>query len=479
MTTQASGSHQRQRNLKSRLAELEQRSSLLEHVLNGLPQGVRVVDQDLNLLIANRAAYEQSLPSTAEPNGKCYHYAGLKEPCERCPVVQLALSTPALYALQVQPAQEGRSDDVLSPCALLSVIDVPAASSSAGEAAATASPAKVDGDRLGRLIGRSEPMRHLFEMIKLVAPSDATVLLEGESGTGKEMVARSIHALSRRRDRPFVVIDCGALPETLLESELFGHVKGAFTGAVSAKPGLFEEAEGGTIFLDEISDMSPALQAKLLRVLQDGEIKPVGWTRRIKVDVRVIAASNKAMAPLVANKAFREDLYYRLAVIPLAIPPLRRRREDIPLLLECFIAEFCERYGKEDLVIAPEAAKLLTDHTWPGNVRELRHVIERAVLTSPGSELAADRLFADLYGAPVTARTMLSLKDEMQDAVRLLERVRIVEALNHAKGNRVQAARSLKISRASFYNKLRDYQILATDTTKAPAPMCHTRDRAV
>lgn len=479
MTTQASGSHQGQRDLKARLAELEQRSSLLEHILNRLPQGVRVIDRELNVIFANQAASACDPTSTEELNGKCYYCLGRDKPCEHCPVIEHRSASAGLFVLQVQASREACSDDEALPCALLSAVSPPANGGSSGEAVHTSSPARVDGDRLGCLIGRSGPMRHLFEMIQLVAPSDATVLLEGESGTGKEIVARTIHALSRRRNHPFVVIDCGALPETLLESELFGHVKGAFTGAVSAKLGLFEEAEGGTIFLDEISDMSPALQAKLLRVLQDGEIKPVGGTRRIKADVRVIAASNKAMAPLVANKAFREDLYYRLAVIPLAIPPLRQRREDIPLLLECFIAEFCERYGKKEFVIAPEAAKLLTDHTWPGNVRQLRHIVERAVLTSSGPELAAARLFADLYGAPATTRTMLSLKDEMQDAVRLLERVRIAEALNHAKGNRAQAARSLKISRASFYNKLHEYQILAADATQAPAPMCHTSERTV
>jgi two-component system response regulator AtoC len=313
--------------------------------------------------------------------------------------------------------------------------------------------------RLGSIIGRSDPMRRLFEMIRLVAGSDATVLLEGESGTGKEMVARTIHGLSRRQGGRFVVIDCGALPETLLESELFGHVRGAFTGAVVAKRGLLEEADGGTIFLDEIADMSPALQAKLLRVIQEGEIRPVGGSRRVRVNVRVIAASNQALAPLVAAKAFREDLYYRLAVIPLTVPPLRQRREDIPFLVKAFVSESCARYGRDLLSVPPEAMRLLSNHQWPGNVRELRHMIERAVLTATGSELAADRLFGDLMGMQASATPVSSLKHESQDAVRFLERARILTALSHTNGNRARAARSLKISRASFYNKLRDYQI--------------------
>jgi two-component system response regulator AtoC len=317
-------------------------------------------------------------------------------------------------------------------------------------------------------------MRRLFEMIRLVAPTDATVLLEGESGTGKEMVARTIHDLSRRRDRQFVVIECGALPDTLLESELFGHVRGAFTGAIAGKPGLFEEADGGTIFLDEIADMSPALQAKLLRVIQEGEIKPVGMNRRIKVNVRVIAASNKALAPLVAAKVFREDLFYRLAVIPMIIPPLRHRREDIPLLVTAFVAESCPRYGRGMLSVPPEAMKLLTNHSWPGNARELRHVIERAVLTATGPELAADRLFADLVGLQVTASPIASLWDERQGAVRIIERARISEALHQANGNKARAARSLKISRASFYNKIREYQIPSEDTPKGSVPIRRT-----
>jgi two-component system response regulator AtoC len=248
---------------------------------------------------------------------------------------------------------------------------------------------------------------------------------------------------------------------------------------VAAKPGLFEEANGGTIFLDEIADMSPALQAKLLRVIQEGEIKPVGGTRRVKVDARIIAASNRPMVPLVAAKAFREDLYYRLAVIPMTIPPLRRRREDIPLLIEAFVAEFCARYGRDLVAVPPEVTRLLTAHAWQGNVRELRHMIERAVVTASKGELAADRLFADLVGMPSEARNGSSLSSERQDAVRILERARIVEALRQANGNRALAARSLKISRASFYNKLSRYRIHPAADEKIAVPMRHNEERAV
>jgi two-component system response regulator HydG len=465
---------------ENRLGQQYGMSWLMESVLDKLPQSLRVVDRDLNLIYANRAACERVEGGAVELGGKCYATMGRNEPCESCPVTELG-APPAQrqYALMTQASAQEQPADGAPSCSLLSALAAPS------EPAPTAGPRAVSSgtagdareERLGRLIGRSDAMRHLFEMIRLVAPSDATVLLEGESGTGKEMVARTIRDLSSRRDRPFVVIDCGALPETLLESELFGHVRGAFTGAVAAKPGLFEEADGGTIFLDEIADMSPSLQAKLLRVIQEGEIKPVGGTRSVKVDARIIAASNRPMVPLVAAKAFREDLYYRLAVIPMAVPPLRRRREDVPLLIEVFVAEFCARYGRNPLAVPPEATRLLTAHAWPGNVRELRHVIERAVVMAPGGELAADRLFADLIGMPAAVRNDSSLSNERRDAVRLLERARIVEALRQANGNRALAARSLKISRASFYNKLSRYQIHPSTGEKVAVPMCH-RDRS-
>lgn len=451
---------------------------LMEAVLNGLPQSLRVVDRDLNLIYANRAGRGDG---AVEPGGKCYSTMGQNEPCESCPVIELGSPSQHPYALMTQASAQEQPADGAPSCSVLSALAAPSepapTAGPAAVSAGTAGDAREEG--LGRLIGRSDAMRQLFEMIHLVAPSDATVLLEGESGTGKEMVARTVHELSRRRDHPFVVIDCGALPETLLESELFGHVRGAFTGAVVAKPGLFEEADGGTIFLDEIADMSPSLQAKLLRVIQEGEIKPVGGTRRVKVDARIIAASNRPMVPLVAAKAFREDLYYRLAVIPMAIPPLRQRREDVPLLIEVFVAEFCARYGRNPLAVPPEAIRLLTAHAWPGNVRELRHVIERAVVTAPGGELAADRLFADLVGMPAAVRNDSSLSIERQDAVRLLERGRIVEALRQANGNRALAARSLKISRASFYNKLSRYQINPSAGEKIAVPMCYSDERVV
>ncbi len=307
------------------------------------------------------------------------------------------------------------------------------------------------------LIGDSQAMQQLVEMIKLVAASEATVLIQGESGTGKELVAKTIHGLSRRRLRPFVVVECSALPDTLLESELFGHVRGAFTGAVADRKGLFEEAEGGTIFLDEIADTSPAFQARLLRVLQEGEIRPVGSNRSIKVNVRVISAGNKPIEELVASKLFRADLYYRLAVLPLTVPPLRDRQEDIPLLVSHFLTKSALRHGRTSPNITAETYKALVQQPWQGNVRELENLIERVVVTCSGPTIQVQDVFGQANQSIEPAKRHLKVigNAARQEA----ERQRIVEALREVKGDKTRAARILKISRSSLYNKLRSYHI--------------------
>ena len=305
------------------------------------------------------------------------------------------------------------------------------------------------------IIGDSAPIQRLVEMIQLVAASEATVLIQGESGTGKELVAKIIHASSPRREHPFVVVECSALPDTLLESELFGHVRGAFTGAVVDRKGLFEEAEGGTIFLDEIADTSQAFQARLLRVLQEGEIKPVGSSRSIKVNVRVISAGNKSLENLVAAKVFRADLYYRLAVLPLTVPPLRDRREDISLLVTHFLAQSAGKHGRGSMYLSPDALQALIQHPWPGNVRELENLIERVVVTCQGSTINVNDLFADHPLEQSTGDLGTIGKIARQEA----ERSRILQALRDAKGDKTRAARILSISRSSLYNKLRDYNI--------------------
>jgi DNA-binding NtrC family response regulator len=297
------------------------------------------------------------------------------------------------------------------------------------------------------LIGRSPAMKKVQELIEMVASTDATVLLTGESGTGKEVVARAIHASGPRRYMPLVTIHCGALTETLLESELFGHEKGAFTGAQYRKKGKFEAADGGTVFLDEISDISLKTQTDLLRVLQEHEIVRVGGTQPIKVDFRCVAATNKNLEALVKAGSFRPDLYYRLHVFCIDLPPLRDRREDIPLLVSHFLNKFCLATSRPVPQISAEALDLLTRHDWPGNVRELENAVERALVVGHGPEIrASDFSFQFEAQAPSTGRTL----DDV-------ERAHIERILRETQHNMSRAARILDIDRTTLYNKIRRY----------------------
>lgn len=290
----------------------------------------------------------------------------------------------------VQAMKEGAFDYVEKPIDLEELkAKVDSAAEKYRQIAQTAQVSQQPGDTLDLtgIIGNSAPMQEVYKLIRQVAASNATVLLRGESGTGKELVARAIHRNSSRAKGPFVAVSCAALPETLLESELFGHEKNAFTGATSQKQGRFELAHQGTLFLDEIAEISPAVQVKLLRVLQEREFERVGGTKPIKVDVRLIAATNKDLRQLVERKAFREDLYYRLHVIEIYLPPLRDRREDIPLLVEHFLNRFNQQNGRRLKGATPEAMELLMRYDWPGNVRELENTVERAVvLSDPDAE---------------------------------------------------------------------------------------------
>jgi len=250
-----------------------------------------------------------------------------------------------------------------------------------------------------QIVGESPPMRALLAEVRKIADSRSNVLLLGETGTGKELFARAVHAQSSRRDKPFVPINCSAIPENLIESELFGYHRGAFTGATGAKSGLFEEADGGTVFLDEIGELDQRLQSKLLRVIDDREIRPLGSTQSRRVDLRFVAATNLDITAAVAGGGFREDLYYRLNVITLVMPPLRERREDIPLLIARFIEQLAGELGKPLATVAPEALKILQSHGWPGNVRELRNIVERVVLIAEGSVLLPEHIPENLHAA--------------------------------------------------------------------------------
>lgn len=309
------------------------------------------------------------------------------------------------------------------------------------------------------IIGRSPPMRALLRLVELVSSSDSTVLLQGESGTGKELIAKAIHEHSHRRERPFITIDCGTVPESLLESELFGYVKGAFTGAITNKKGLFEEAHGGTLFLDEVGDITPVFQAKLLRILQTGELRPVGSTKRGTVDVRVIAATNKDLKQMVVERQFRDDLYYRLAVVPLRLPPLRERREDIPPLVEHFLERSCKRNGQTLKTVSAAALRLLLGASWPGNVRELEHTIERAVVLTSGVEIPPASV---IFASAETPTSLLPSSQELTRAHAVLEtaeREKLRGALAQARGNRSRAAKLLGISRSTLYERLKHYRL--------------------
>ncbi len=306
------------------------------------------------------------------------------------------------------------------------------------------------------MIGSSPPMLELLDMIQCVAPTEATVLIAGESGTGKELVAEALHENSERKNQPFVKVNCAALAETLLESELFGHERGAFTGADRLKEGKFVQANGGTLFLDEIGETSQAMQVKLLRVLQERELQRVGGEDTIDVDVRVLAATNRDLAVEVAEGRFREDLYYRLNVVMLSVPPLRERGEDIPLLVHHFIEHFAEKNRRQVTSVAPECMDLLQSYSWPGNVRELENAIERGIILMRGDQLTEKSL-------PLTIqkfkekRAGTLLEQEKPYTLYEAEKMIILQTLAETEGNKSEAARRLGITRKTLLNKLQKY----------------------
>jgi DNA-binding NtrC family response regulator len=329
---------------------------------------------------------------------------------------------------------------------------------------AQTSGVEVKSEPPGTIIGKSPAVMEVYKTIARVAPTKSVVLILGESGTGKERIARAIHQHSPRANHPFVAVDCGALTETLLESEIFGHVRGAFTGAVADKKGVFEEAEGGTCFLDEIGDISPNMQAKLLRVLQEHEVRRVGGKDWVKVDVRVIAATNQNLDALVAKGTFRQDLYYRLNVVAIHLPPLRDRVEDIPLLAGYFLKCYSQENGKSVTAISDAAMKLLCDYSWPGNIRELENAIEQAVVLSNQPVLVPDD-----FPSAVRNKAASKLNQNLPTAGQFLfsdtptlEEVKkryVLYVLNRNQGNVSRTARALNIDRRSLYRMLARYKV--------------------
>ena len=302
------------------------------------------------------------------------------------------------------------------------------------------------------IVGASPKIEELLTQISIVAQNDVPVIIYGESGTGKELVARAIHYTGKRADKPFVVENCGAIPENLIENELFGHVKGAYTDARTDQKGLFEEAHAGTLFLDEIGELPLPLQVKFLRVLQDGEFKRIGSTRAIKVDVRVIAATNKDLIQAISEKSFREDLFYRLNVIPIHLPPLRERKEDIPLLINHFLTEFNKELGKVVEGFSPAAIQKMMTYQWPGNIRELKNKVKQAMVLTRNNVITAEDLF---FHVPVSSNKFQSFKE----AKREFEKEYISQVLRICQGNISQAARLAKKDRKDFYDVMKKYGI--------------------
>ncbi len=315
------------------------------------------------------------------------------------------------------------------------------------------------------IIGKSKKMQEIYRIIVKVAPTDSTVLIHGQSGTGKELIARAIHFNSPRRDKQFVTVDCAVLAENLLESELFGHIRGSFTGAVTTKPGLFEVADGGTVFLDEIGNISLTIQAKLLRVLQEREFTPVGGTKSKKVDIRLIAATNKDLEKMIQEGTFREDLYYRLNIVPIYLPPLKERQEDIPALAVHFLKKYSEEMGKSIKGFTPEAMEKLMRYPWPGNVRELENVIERTVVMMEDEMVRVEHLILpsqrrseEIERIPTTSEELKEIKKQLREkAVEEIERAFVLKALERNQWNVTRAAEEVGMLRPNFQALMRKY----------------------
>jgi DNA-binding NtrC family response regulator len=364
----------------------------------------------------------------------------------------------------IESIRMGAFDYVVKPCALDELhvrIQRAVENRSLKQRATLLEGALTPPDLGDSFLGDSPEFRRLLHLIERVGPSDATVLITGETGVGKERVAKLIHARSARRLRPFVVVECAALQESLLQSELFGHERGAFTGADRAKHGLFEAAHGGTIFLDEIGEVSPATQTKLLRVLDTSTFRRVGATSELRVDVRVLAATNRDVRAMVRQGLFREDLFYRLSTISVELPPLRERGSDIELLAQHFVRVFNERFATAKQ-IGENALKVLRQHSWPGNVRELLHVVEAAMIVCEGTELLPEHFPASIRPAPVPPAPPRPAQGQSGMAtLQELELQHIRLALSAAGGHRGQAARMLGISERNLYRKLRDYRLIS------------------
>ncbi len=394
----------------------------------------------------------------------------LRKVCESYPRVPVIMITAhGTVDTAVEALKAGAFDYITKPFdrdELRTVVDKAAKTSALSQVNADTTPGRPDAGRYG-LVGSSDAMGEVYAIIERVADTPSTVLITGESGTGKELVARALHEQSSRREKPFIKVNVAAIPTELIESELFGHEKGAFTGAMASKPGRFELADGGTLFLDEIGEIPIKMQVKLLRALQEQEFERVGGIRTTQVDVRVVAATNRDLDEEISAGRFREDLYYRLNVVRVPLPPLRERGQDIPMLAEHFLAHFNQRLGRDVQGFSEEAMRLLQCSPWRGNIRELENVVERCMLFCDGAEIGADALPPELRDCAPVASVELpevraldaetGLKDVVKDATAKLERGLIEGALEQTGGNVTHAAKLLKISRKSLQMKMKEF----------------------
>jgi len=435
-------------------------------ILDSINEGVFTVDLDWRITAFNQAAARITGVSRAEALGRPCCEVFRASICESACALRRTLSTgkPVVNATAHIVSHSGQRIPIRISTALLQAPDA----SIIGGVETFQDLSQVEQLQkelearytFEDIVGRSPAMMSLFQILPQVAESDSTVLIEGASGTGKELFARAIHNLSRRRKKRFVAINCAALPDTLLESELFGHKAGAFTDARRDKPGRFALADGGTVFLDEIGDISPAMQARLLRVLQERCIEPLGSVESLKVNVRVVAATNKDLAELVGTGVFREDLYYRVRVVHLKLPSLRQRREDIPLLIDRLVSRFNGVQGKDIVGVSSGVLARLMEHDYPGNVRELENIIEQAFVLCGGGLIDLHHLPPELR--PAAGRS--SRDDEGPTTLESMERMLIAEALRRHEGNRKQAAADLGIDPSTLYRKLKALGIEAPST---------------
>lgn len=443
-------------------AQLFKETARLQSILNSIADGVFTVDTEWRITSFNPSAERITGYKREEIIGKPCHYAFRNKLCEaECPLRKTIETGESIHNFEMEIINaKGEIIPISVSTALL--VDEEGEIIGGVETFRDLSTLKRLKEELkerygfGNIIGRDTRMQEVYNLIQTVSETSSTVLIQGETGTGKELVARAIHYNSPRKDKPFIKVSCAALPETLLESELFGYKRGAFTGAVRDKPGRFELADKGTIFLDEIGEIPLSIQVKLLRVLEEKEIEPLGSTRPVKVDVRIIAATNRDLKKAVREGKFREDLYYRLNVVSIFLPPLRERKEDIPLLVKHFIKRFNKRMGKGIDSVSKEAMDALIDYSWPGNVRELENAIEHAFIYCKGRVIEV----RDLPKEVIKQRRLLEKSLTSDNPLEEMEKEIIWEILNYNKGDRKKTASMLKISRTTLWRKMKRYEII-------------------